>query len=257
MTNSDQTMFDDENKQEIPPTTPVTPQTDPFVDKLMLIKNEKGEPKYKTVDDALVALAHSQKFIEDLKAEKRATEEALAAERAEREKLGNIDEFVKKLNPNAKPTQPPATPANEDGLSEERVAQLLETTLQKREREKLMQNNLATVQEQIAATHGEKATDFIRNRAKELNTTPAALKELAMTNPTMAMTLLGGGSAKPNPTPSQPSLTKPAIAPKDANVPPRVELGKGVTRGGLSNKELAERFRQSKEFTNKRIGLES
>jgi hypothetical protein len=254
---SDQTVFDDTTKPIIPPTTPVTTQTDPFVDKLMLIKNEKGEPKYKTVDDALVALYNSQEFIETLKTEKRQLEEQFQIVKAEKDKLGSIDDFVQRLNPNAKPTQPPATPAKEDGLSEERVAQLLETTLQKREREALMQQNLNTVVGQLAQTHGDKTKDFIRKRAEELSTTPAALKELAMSNPTMAMTLLSGASIKQAPTPSQPSIVKPSQDLTDPNPRPLAEQGKGITRGGLSNKELAERFKKSKEFTNKRIGLEA
>lgn len=256
----DQTVFDDEPttpQESTPPTTPVNTQTDPFVDKLMAIKNEKGEPKYKSVDDALVALANSQQFIETLKAEKRTIEEQLHAEKAERQRLGNIDDFVQKLNPNAKPNQPPETPAKENGLSEERVAQLLEAQLQKREYDSLMQRNLETVIGQLKEAYGDQATDHIRKRASELNTTPAALKDLARSNPLVAMTLLGGASAKPSPHPSQPSLVKPSINATDPNPRPVVEQGKGATRGGLSNKELAERFKQSKAFTNKRIGLEA
>jgi hypothetical protein len=94
----------------------------------------------------------------------------------------------------------------------------------------------------------------ISQKAKELNTTPAALKELAKTNPTMALTLLSAGSVKSVSLPSQSSVIKP-ITPNVDNPRPVVE--RGAARGGFSNKELAEMFNKSKAFTNKRLGLES
>lgn len=248
---SDQTMFNEPTQTQ---ATPVTSQSDPFVDKLMAIRNENGEPKYKSVEAALDALAESQRFIETLKSEKRTVEEQLEAEKAERQKMGNIEDFVKKISPNAQPSPAPVTAGNAQGLSEERVAQLFQEQLQARERETTAQRNLDTVVSTLAQMHGDKASAFITQKAQELNTTPAALKELAKSNPTMALTLLGGAVVKTNASPSQSSIVKPSN-PSDPNPKPTYE--RGIARGGLSNKELLERFNASKAYTNKRIGLET
>lgn len=250
---SDQTMFDGTNTQQ--QATPAnTSQSDPFVDKLMAIRNENGEPKYKTVESALDALAASQSFIETLKQEKKAVEEERDRIAAERNQLGNIDDFVKKLSPNTQSQNPSATPTNTQGLSEERVAQLLQETLKTRDMAAEQQRNLDAVVGALSQVHGDKASLYISQKAKELNTTPAALKELAKANPTMALTLLGAGNVKTVVSPSQPSVIRP-ITQVDDN--PRPVFERGVSRGGFSNRELLDMFNKSKAYTNKRIGLEA
>lgn len=249
---SDQTIFDDETNTNSPAETKPVSQSNPFVDKLMAIRNEKGEPKYKSVEDALDALAASQQFIETLKGEKKPLQEEVEALRAELAKRATLEDFVNKLKPTATPATPSETPSTDAGLSEEKVTQLLENTLEKRERVAAEQRNLDSVVGKLSEQHGDKAVEFIKQRAAELNTTPAALKELAKANPTMALTLLGGGSVKPNASPSQPSLNG---VPRTSNADEKPKAG--LARGGYSNKELAEHFNKSKAITNKRLGLET
>lgn len=244
---SDQTPFDDVT----PGVTTPTPSSSPIVDKLMAIKNEKGEQKYKSVEDALDALAASQQFIPTLLAEKKAVQDALDATNAELAKRDTLEDFVQKLKPTATPQPPSATPNPDAGMSEEKIVQLLESALTGREQAAQAQRNLDTVVNSLQEKHGDKAVEFIKQKATELNTTPAALKELAKSNPTMALTLLGGAVTKPNASPSQPSLTG---NPAPASSP---QLATGLAKGGYSNKELAEAFRASKAETNKRLGLET
>lgn len=73
----------------IPPASPT--------DLLMAIKNENGEPKYKTVEDALKALANSQAFIPQLLQEKKIVEEELKTTREQASKQASIEEVLKKL----------------------------------------------------------------------------------------------------------------------------------------------------------------
>ena len=242
----------EEDKNKEPAVTPANPQSNPFVDKLMAIRNEKGEPKYKSVEDALDALAASQQFIETLKTEKRTVQEQLDAASAELAKRDTLEDFVQKLKPTATPAAPTETPTPDAGMSEEKVTQLLETTLEKRERQAVEQRNLETVVGSLQEKHGDKAVEFIKQRANELQTTPAALKELAKANPTMALTLLGGDGKKVSASPSQPSLVG---SPPNPN--PVAPQKSGLARGGYSNKELAEAFKASRAETNKRLGLET
>jgi hypothetical protein len=250
---TDQSMF--ETPQQPTQTTPATPETnsDPFVDKLKGIKNENGDPKYKDIGSALDALAASQQFIETLKGEKATLAQKYAALEAEKNELGSIDDFVKKINAPAQPATPTATTATVEGLSEEKVAELLNRTLAQREQQATQGSNLNKVISTLQEKFGAKSQEHISQRALALGTTPAALKELAMNNPAMAIELLSGVAAKTSSSPSQSSIVS---NPSPHNANPKPTWERGAARGGLTNSELAERFKQSKEFTNKRIGLE-
>ena len=249
---TDQSMFDEtkETHQETPDTTP---SSDPFEDKLKEITNENGEPKYKDVATAIEALKNSQQFIETLKTEKRTVEEQYQAMKAEMEKMGNIEDFVNRLKPDAEPKKEVETKTAVQGLSEEEVRKLLEQSLSQREKQSAAENNLRQVTEAVSQMHGDKATSFIKERAKALQTTPAALKELAQSNPTMALTLLGG-DVKPSSKSSPSTSIPPMQAPNDN---PKPVFEKGVSRGGMTNAELVARWREVGEYTNKRIGVET
>lgn len=231
---------------------PVTTQNDPFADQLSSIKNENGEQKYKDVDTALKALQESQQFIKQLKDEKSAVEAKLNEANTELTKMGSIDDFVNKLSPNTEPKADPATPANVEGLSAEKVAEMLDQRMAQQAQSAAEESNFKRVVEALSSVHGDKTAEHIKTKADELGTTPAALKDMAKTNPTMALAILGGAGGKST-APSQ-STTIPPMKPSDDNPMPKHE--RGIARGGLTNKELLERFRESKAYTNKKHGWE-
>ena len=253
---SDQDIFNSETKQPNPAETPPVTPSDPFVDKLMAIKNENGEPKYKSVEAALEALQASQQFIETLKTEKQGVLTELEKAKAELAKMGNIEDFVQRISPQQKTAEPEPKPTSQGnpGLSEVEISRLLETAIEKREREAAAVNNLQTVIGEVSKLHGDKAAVVIAQRAKELQTTTEALRELAKTNPTMALSLLNVKPSSPAGKPSQ-STTIPPHNPTNENQPPVFE--KSAARGGLSNKELVERWRQVKDFTYKQLNVEN
>ena len=252
---SDQDMFKEEDTTNTEPKQTETQSdapTDPFADKLKEIVNEQGQPKYKDVETALKALKDSQQFIETLKNEKTQTSAELEQARAELARMGNIDDFVKKLNPAATTEEKVETPPATNGLSEEKVKQLLQEHLQQRDSQSQQTKNLAEVTQKLSEMYGDKSAEYIKQRAQELGTTVADLKTLSMTNPRLAIAALGAPKTKPAASQSSVNLPhNPALT----NEAPKWE--RGATRGGLSNKELADRFRQAKEYTNKRIGLEN
>lgn len=256
---SDNDMFN----QNSTPNTPATPepgQDNLFDDKLKSIVNDQGQPKYADVDTALDALAASQKFIEKLKAEKAAEEAARQAIEDEKnklesdlEKMGSIDDFVKKLNPNAKPNEPAVTPPVNNGLSEEKVAELLQKQLEQRDVQSQQERNLTEVTNKLSEMYGDKSAEHIKQKAQELGTTTKGLKDLSMSNPTMALALLGT-PAKSAPKPSQPSTLNLTAKPNEDPTKPKWD--KSATRGGFTSKEMAERWKESSAYTNKRLGLE-
>lgn len=250
---SDQDIFNNDDNKPPVDTPPVSPDN-PFSDKLTEIKNENGEQKYKTVESALDALQASQQFIEKLKSENQTISQTLQEREVELSKLGSIDDFVNRIAPNANPNDGTPTSVPKEGLSEEKVQELMNQAIQQRDQQSVAQDNLKSVVSKLSEVHGDKAAVHIKQRAIDLNTTPAALQELAMSNPAMALSLLSGDDVKPNSSPSQSTNTPPMSPPND-NEPPKFE--KGVARGGVSNKEVMEMWKRSADYTNKRIGLEN
>lgn len=253
---SDNDMFEEEKNVTKPEQveTPPAPPSDPFADKLQAITNENGEPKYKDVETALEALKASQQFIETLKTEKSQTSAELEQARAELEKMGNIDDFVNRIKPDAKTQEKVETPPKTHSLSEEEITELLQKQLDQRDQQSQQARNLEEVTRKLSEMHGDKSAEYIKQRAKELGTTAAELKNLSMANPNMALALLGT-PGKTVPKPSQPSTLN--LPPNTNEDNPRPKWDRGAARGGLTSAELAERWRQSKDFTNKRIGLEN
>lgn len=248
---TDQSMFDDNNTNNS--ETPSQTQNDPLADLLKEIRNENGEQKYKDVATALKALGSSQQFIRQLQEEKRQVEEEKARVKAELERMGTIDDYVKRLQPNRTADEPKETPKGEGGLSVDDLDQLLEQRLTVREQQARKAANLQQVESQVAETYGDKAAEFIKQRAQELSMPIAELKELAMKSPSAALRLLDM-SKKNTPAPTHSSVFPPR-QPTDDNPIPKFD--RSVVHGGMTNEELVERWKQAKAYTHKRLNVES
>lgn len=248
---SDQTSVFDE-QQEIP-ETPDTTQPDPFADQLKRILNENGEQKYKDVETALKALDTSQQFIRQLTEEKRQLEANFNQAKSDLEKMGTIDDYVKRLQPDRTAEAPKETPKGNEGLSVSDLDKLLEQRLNEREVNSVRTANLKQVEDQIAKTHGDGTVEFIKQRSMELSMSPTELKELAMKSPSAALALLGVETKKPT-VPTQSSVIPPRQAPDDNPVP---QWERSAVHGGMTNTELVNRWNQAKAFTHKRLNVES
>lgn len=178
-----------------------TPSASPE-DLLMTIKNENGEPKYKTVQDALNALAHSQAFIPTLMSEKKTLEQELATLREQASKAASIEDVLSKLTANneKKPEEqtPPAS-----GLSAEAVAELVRRELQAVNSQTQAKANYDNVQNTLKQKFGDKVRESVAAKAQELGTTVEQLGELAKSSPAMVLALFN--TAKPSSTPTPPS----------------------------------------------------
>lgn len=245
-------IFDETNKQPNPAETPPNPNADPFVDLLTEIKGDDGQPKYKSIEDAIKALAHSQQFIKTLQEEKRGVEQERDTAREELTKMGSIEDFINRIDPNAEPKKSNPTGEVPKGLSEEDIQALLDKNLTQREQQRRQEDNLGSVIRKMSELHGDKAASVIAQRAKELNTTTEELRNLAKTNPNMAMALLQVPNKQPV-QPSQSSMNLPRSTNPDLE-PPTFE--RSAARGGLSNNELRDRWRKVGEYTKKRLNVE-
>ena len=138
----DQDIFDNEGNKIDPVVPdgnqpPVIPDPNPALvtdtsdDLLRMITNEAGEPKYKSVKDALVGLGNAQTHIPKIEADNAALNQKVATIQAELEKknaaLEALDRFAQQQGDKV---DPPVVPT---GLDEGAVADLVANVLNQRE----------------------------------------------------------------------------------------------------------------------------
>ncbi len=212
--------------QATPQPDVVTP-TNLFTDQLSMITNEEGNQKYNSVEDALKALAHSQQHIANLEAEKGANDAKLASVQAQLDKLGDIDTLVERLKPQA-PVPDPVVPAA-NGLTEEKVLELLHGQQAKSQAEQVAATNVQTVHTALVNSYGEKAQEMVVAKAASLNMTPADLGKLSEQNPSLVLELFGKQAQTPV-QPTTPNLNIPPITPTSERLgKPEKSLLSGAT----------------------------
>ena len=180
------------NTQETatPQETPdsVQPQSgDVFSDQLKEIKAEDGRQKYDTVEKALGALAHSQTLIPTLQQQVNALEQEKTQLREELAKSKGVQEVVDSLTNHQQQGQE-GNPS-ETHFGEEDIAKIVANTLDQRTAQQAQATNASKVNDTLVSAYGDKAAEVVANKARELNTTPEALGQLAQSSPDMVLAL--------------------------------------------------------------------
>lgn len=237
-----------------PEPTPSSSPQDQLGDLLAGITDESGRQKYKSVDQALEALAHSQNHIQTLEQENRQNKERLEQLQAEKERIDNLERTIEELTTRtSKDNQSQETPQS-DSLNEDVVADLVSREIQKRETVATAKKNVEQVQASLNEKFGDRAAEIVREKAKKLGTTTEKIGELASENPQLVLSLFeensGGGPA--NTTGSS------------VNIPPRNNHEDDVLRSpeksilvGATSKEQEDFMKKVKEHTYKRLGVET
>lgn len=183
------------NAGETPPgtqggtgTPPNTQNTDDLATLLGAIRNERGEPKYKSVQDALKALQHSQEYIPTLKQTKDELEAQLQAVSAKAAKVDALEAVVQELTQKMNTAAPTSTA----GMSEEQVAELVNRTLSRTQQEAVQRTNTQSVVEALKKNFGDKAEEVFYNKAKELGMSVAEFNAMAAKTPKAVIELVGG-----------------------------------------------------------------
>ena len=175
--------------------TPSGNVNDPLVTLLAGIHNDRGEQKYKSVEEALNALKHSQDYIPQLSDKLRQQELELAEARAASSKITELERTLQSLTQNN--TAPAtATPAPA-GLSKEEIAELISNTLTNQQKQSIATDNLGKVVTTLTKSFGDKAEEVFYNKAKELGMTVTEINSLAARSPQAAFKLLGLDAAAP------------------------------------------------------------
>lgn len=180
-------LFDENNLQVTPASNTPTPNADPVVTMLQSIKNEKGEPKYKSLEDALKALQHSQAYIPAITEEKKKMEFELEQLRNQVSKVNELEDTVKKLMSN---TSAPATTAAPT-IDEGKIKELISNSINEVKTREEMDRNTKSVVAAVAQRFGDKSEEVFYNKAAELGMTKAEINHLSATRPKAVLSLLG------------------------------------------------------------------
>lgn len=242
---SDQTLFDNEvNTQPKEENT----QSSNYLELLKEIKNDKGEQKYKTPEEAFKALKHAQDYIptlhqqiDALKAEKEALEDKYDKSLSIEEKLDLL------LNKESTETDvQERKPSVESNFNIDQIDEIIEKRLMQREQISVEKKNLSVVNSTFENLYGEKAKEVIANKATEMGVTPEYFKNIAKTSPSMLFSIFGINSSKGTPNLSS-SFKSESLRQVENS-----EIKRNVESKDTTNK-LMEEFRRSKTM-NEQLG---
>ncbi len=184
-------LFNEQNPGATPPApngspAGTTPPQDEVATLLMQIKNESGEPKYKSVQEALKALQHSQTYIPTLKNTQQELEQQLQTARAEAAKVKELEQAVLQLTQRVD-----TTPTGAPAISEERIAELVNQSLSKTQQAATTKQNQETVVNAVKAKFGDKAEEVFYKKAQELGLSVAEFNAMAARTPKAVLELVG------------------------------------------------------------------
>lgn len=155
------------------------------VDQLLQgIKNEQGEAKYKSVEDALAALQASQEHIGRLETEN----SEFKSKQLEGATLQAVLDAVK-------PQAGDAEPAGSQ-LTGEQITELVTAQLSKRETEQTRGTNVDVVTSKFKELYGEKAGEEYYAQAEAKGLSKEWINSLAATNPSAVFKVLGVEASK-------------------------------------------------------------
>ena len=245
---TDQTIFGNQvpgGNPTTPPagTAPANVPDNAAIDTLLAgIKNERGEPKYRTLHDALVALAHSQSYIPQLTTQLSEKDRELEQARAAAAKVEELQRAVEALT--QRQPDPQATPPA--GLNEEQIAELVSRTLTNRQKADLARSNQENVATSLQSAFGTEAEAKYNAKAEELGISVAELNALAAKSPKAVMAYFGvQPTLKPNVSVSQGTINTAGIQPHQETF---VGRNKVPTMVGATSQDIRQEFEATKKM---------
>lgn len=234
-----------------------TPNTLSFDDKLKEIVNEEGKQKYTDLEKALDALKHSQDFIPKLETDNKTLREQLEAAQAELGKRSSVEDVVSKLlnkGEDNKTQEPSKEQPSDNGFSEEKIAELVSSLLEKKNVESSLKQNQKMVEKAFIEKFGDNAAAKFQELAKETNISVEELQQLSAKSPNMVLKLVP--DSKPIPKVSTNGVNTSALfggRSEEGDGSPQ-KASKSVLAGATS-RDLREEMRKHKEYVYKKHGI--
>lgn len=176
---------------------------------LASIKNERGEQKYKNIEEALKALQSSQEYIpklhqeiDNLKSQKNTLEEQYEKALSISEKIDLLLEERDRSgapfddNGGEPPPPEPKEPPAQNNLNTDELYRDFRQRMRNEEASLVQQRNFEEVNRALSQMYGDKAYEFIANKSTEYGMSVEQMKQLASTNPKAALSLLGVSGKK-------------------------------------------------------------
>lgn len=155
---------------------------------LSSIKNENGGQKYKSLEEALKALQHSQTYIPELKAKLTEQEQKLNEANVVATQVTELRSVIENLTSNRQQLE---GKQYSQSMSEDEIAELVTKTLSRTQQVELAKKNVQEVADAVKAAHGDAAKEKYEQRARELGMTPSELDALSAKTPKAVLEMLG------------------------------------------------------------------
>ena len=187
-------IFDTQNSVVTPPNTDPSKVTAPneseLTDLLSGIKNERGEPKYKTLKDAIIGLQHAQTYIPELKGNLTAKEREIEELRVKANKVVELENAVRDLTERSSNQGSPPTSLTAQEIAA-MVSQTVDNTLTQRQQAEQMSQNINSVVSSLKEAFGDDAEKHFNQAAADAGMTVAEFNTLAAKSPKIVLTALG------------------------------------------------------------------
>lgn len=162
--------------------------------------------KYRSVEELAKGYVNADEHIKRLEEENRKLREAQVAAKT-------LDDVLERMQTKQEvKTEPPA-----QGVSAERIAELVEQTLTGRETAKTRETNLLTADKLMKEKFGDKAAEMFKSKAN----TPELQRvfmEMAAIDPQQFVGMFGGVAATPQGSVATPSVSTTSVSPSSNRV---------------------------------------
>lgn len=244
------TLFTQEPGTPNPASNPVDASVELFATKLMDIRNERGEPKYDSIEKALEALRHSQEYIPQLKQEKDRLAQEVQRMREELAKHAGIEDVIARLSPQQQ-VEAPTTQVAPVALDEKAVQEMLQRALTEREKGQLASQNLSAVRKALVDKFGDKAAEEVKTKAASLGLPMEEVDRIAATSPSAVLAWFNATSPTSSSAPVRSTVTIPEREPEGITRPSTSMLR------GASAKDQAEFMRKIRDEVYRKHGIDS
>ena len=181
--------------------------------------------KYSSVEDALKSVPHAQKHIQTLESELATLKEELMKRRTTEELLDEIKSGV----------QPKENPQGVE-FDQDKLMQLVDQTLEVKERQRLAKSNASQVAAKFTEKFGTEAENVYKSVAKDNGLSEQQLNSLAASSPNVVLKLAGLSEAKIAPvSKSSSSLNTQALTQKVDSSTLSARVKQGATTKDLVN----------------------
>lgn len=223
-----------------------------FANQLLEIRNERGEPKYDSIEKALDALKHSQEYIPALKTEKEQLAEENARLKAELEKRASVEDTISRFTNQRTPQEPSTTTEAPRALDEASVQEMLQRALTQREKQQLAESNLSAVRQALVSKFGDKAAEEVKAKAAAMGLPMSEVDRIAATSPSAVLAWFNASSPAPSAAPVRSTVSLPDT-PRDEQLK---HPGTSLLRGA-SSKDQIEFMRKIKDEVYRKHGIDS